>query len=341
MAKKNYTYKEILKSIEERKFAPVYLLMGEEAYYIDVLCEKLAGSILPEEERGFNQVIMYCTHDTSVKDIINNARRFPMMSEYQVVIVKEAQNLSRQLDELVSYVSKPMQSTVLVLCHKNGSVDKRRKLVGEVEKNGVVFESLKLKDGYLPSFIREYLASRGVKMDSSAMNVLAEHVGNDLCRLAGELDKLIITLQDGTDVITSELVEQVTGISKEYNMLELRSAIISKDVFRSNRIMEHFIASPKANPPQPVLALLFNFFANVMQLWYAPDKSEAGMMNHMDLSSQWQLRDLVAAMHNYPAMKVMQILGRIREADGQLKGIGKGSCSDGDILRELLFFILH
>ena len=340
MAKPNITHREIVDSIRKQEYAPVYLLMGEESYYIDRISEYIADNVLTKDEQDFNQHIIYCTRETNVGDIINSARRYPMMAKYQVIIVKEAQNLLK-LDELSVYAQKPLSSTILVICYKNGSVDKRKKIIAAIEKVGVVFESKKLKDGMLPQFIADYLRRKNVTIDTDACQVLAESVGSDLNRLAGELDKLVISLPQGETRINSDLVEKNIGISKEFNMWELRSAVVSKDILKANRILFHFEQNPKANPPQTTIAMLFNFFAQVMQAFYAPDRSEQGLMQHLELRQSWQLRDFNTAMRNFSALKTMQIIGKLRETDAKLKGIGKGNLTDADVMHELFYFILH
>lgn len=340
MAKANITHREIVEQIRRKEYAPVYLLMGEEAYYIDRISEYIADNVLTKDEQDFNQTIVYCTRETAVADVINCARRYPMMAKHQVVIVKEAQNLLK-IDELAVYAQNPLETTILVICYKNGSVDRRKKLVPTIEKVGVVFESKKLKDGMLPQFITEYLQRKQVSIDERACQILAESVGADLNRLAGELDKLVLALPAGQARVTPELVEKNVGISKEFNLWELRTAIANKDVAKANKIMYHMERNPKSNPPVMIVSTLFNFFAQIMQAFYSPDRSEQGLMAHLDLRQSWQLREYTTAMRHYNAMKTMQIIGKLRETDARLKGINRGNLSDEDIMHELLFYILH
>ena len=253
---------------------------------------------------------------------------------------KEAQNLLK-IDELAVYAQNPLETTILVICYKNGSVDRRKKLVPTIEKVGVVFESKKLKDGMLPQFITEYLQRKQVSIDERACQILAESVGADLNRLAGELDKLVLALPAGQARVTPELVEKNVGISKEFNLWELRTAVANKDVAKANTIMYHMERNPKSNPPVMIVSTLFNFFAQIMQAFYSPDRSEQGLMAHLDLRQSWQLREYTTAMRHYNAMKTMQIIGKLRETDARLKGINRGNLSDEDIMHELLFYILH
>ena len=340
MAKANITHREIVEQIRRQEYKPIYLLMGEEAYYIDRISEYIADNVLTKDEQDFNQTVIYCTRETAVADVINCARRYPMMAKHQVVIVKEAQNLLK-IDELAVYAQNPMETTILVICYKNGKVDGRKKLIPAVEKVGVVFESPKLKDGMLPQFIADYLRRKQVSIEERACLMMAESVGADLNRMAGELDKLVLALPTGQMRITSDLVEQHVGISKEFNLWELRAAVSNKDVAKVNKIIFYFDQNPKANSPVATVAMLFNFFAQLMLAYYSPDRTERGMMVQLDLRQNWQLREYTTAMRNYTALKTMRIIGKLREADARLKGINRGNLTDADIMHELFFYILH
>ena len=334
------SHRDIVEQVRKREFQPIYLLMGDESYYIDHISEYMADNILPEEERDFNQQIIYCTKETTVGDIVNAARRYPMMAEHQVVIVKEAQNLLK-LEDLSIYVQNPLKTTILVICYKNGSVDRRKKLVPAIEKVGVVYESKKLRDSDLPRFITDYLVRKKVTIDQQATMMMVEYIGADLNRMAGELDKLIISLPPGFNKINAALVEKNIGISKEFNNWELRTALVNKNVLKANQIINYFESNPKSNPLIVTISTLFNFFSGVMLAYYAPDKSPRGMMEQLDLKLDWQLREYTQAMRNYSAMKTMQIIGKLRETDAKLKGVRKGNLTDGDLMRELIYFILH
>lgn len=334
------SHRDIITAIRAQQYAPVYLLMGEESYYIDRISEYIADNILSEEEKGFNLMTIYCTRETNVADIINSAKRYPMMSKYQVLIVKEAQNLLK-IDDLQFYLEHPLQTTILVICYKNGSVDQRKKIVKMIDQVGVVYESKRLKEGMLPSFIDDYLRRKQKSIDDKAKMMLVESIGSDLSRMASELDKLCITLPSGQNQVTPELIEKNIGISKEFNPWEFRTAVIERNILKANQILDFFNQNPKENPPVMTVSLLFNFFAGVMQAFYAPVKTEQGLMQQLELKSTWQLRDYQTAMRNYSAMKTMLIIGKLRETDARLKGIGKGNATDADLMRELLFFILH
>ena len=336
---KETTYEEIARDLKNRIYKPVYYLMGEESYYIDRISEYIAQTVLNENEKEFNQTILYGA-DTDIATIINAAKRYPMMSKYQVVIVKEAQGV-KNIDELSYYLQKPLESTILVLCHKHGVLDRRKKLAAEIEKVGVLFESKKIKDAQLTGFITSYLKRKSIEIEPKASEMMAEFVGTDLSRMAGELEKLIITLPKGQKRITPEQIEQNIGISKDYNNYELRNALIIKDVFKANQIIKYFEENPKINPLQMTLSVLFNFFSNLMLAYYAPEKSEQGIAAQLGLKSPWQSKDYLAAMRKYSGVKVMQIIGEIRYCDAKSKGVGNSSLGDGELLRELVYKILH
>lgn len=336
---KETTYEEIARNLKNKIYSPVYFLMGEEDYYIDRISDYIMDTVLTETEKEFNLTLLYGS-DTDIVSIINAARRYPMMSKYQVFIVREAQNL-KNLDELIHYLQKPMSSTILVMCYKHGTLDRRKKITAELEKAGVLFESKKLKDTQLPGFISSYLKRKQVEIEPKASEMMAEFVGTDLNRMAGELEKLIITLPAGQKRITAEQIERNIGISKDYNNFELRNALIEKDVFKANQIVKYFEDNPKNNPLQVTLAVLFNFFSNLMLAYYAPDKSDQGIASQLGLRSPWQAKDYMAGMRKYTGVKVMQIIGAIRTCDAKSKGIDNPSTPDGELLRELVYFILH
>ncbi|RHI11710.1 DNA polymerase III subunit delta [Bacteroides sp. AM16-24] len=339
MAKQEITCDDILKELRAKQYRPVYYLMGEDPYYIDLIADYITDNILTETEKEFNLTVVYGA-DVDIATVINAAKRYPMMSEHQVVVVKEAQNI-RNMEELSYYLQKPLLSTILVICHKHGVLDRRKKLAAEIEKTGVLFESKKVKDAQLPAFITSYMKRKGIDVEPKATAMLADFVGADLSRLTGELEKLIITLPKGHTRVTPEQIEKNIGISKDYNNFELRSALVEKDVLKANKIIKYFEENPKTNPIQMTLSLLFGFFSNLMLAYYAPEKSEQGIANMLGLRTPWQAKDYLAAMRRYNGVKTMQIIGEIRYADAKSKGVGNPSLSDGDILRELVFKILH
>lgn len=339
MAKQELSCNDILKELKAKQYRPVYYLMGDEPYYIDLIADYITDNVLNETEKEFNLTVVYGA-DVDVATIINAAKRYPMMSEHQVVVVKEAQNV-RNMEELAYYLQKPLLSTILVICHKHGTLDRRKKLVAAVEKVGVLFESKKIKDTQLPGFIALYMKQRGVDMEAKAATMLADFVGSDLSRLTGELEKLIITLPAGQKRVTPEQIEKNIGISKDYNNFELRNALVEKDVLKANKIIKYFEENPKMNPLQMTLSLLFGFYSNLMLAYYAPDKSEHGIADMLGLRTSWQAREYMTAMQKYSGVKTMQIIGEIRYADAKSKGVQNCSMTSGDILRELVFKILH
>lgn len=339
MTKQEITCDDILRELRSKQYRPIYYLMGEEAYYIDLISDYIMDNVLTDTEKEFNLSVVYGA-DVDIATVINAAKRYPMMSEHQVVIVKEAQSI-RNIDELSYYLQKPLRSTILVMCHKHGVLDRRKKLAAEIEKVGILFESKKLKEAQLPAFITSYMKRKGVDLEPKATSMLADFVGTDLSRLTGELEKLIITLPKGQTRVTPEQIERNIGISKDYNNFELRSALVERNVLKANQIINYFEKNPKTNPLQMTLSLLFSFYSNLMLAYYAPEKSEQGIASFLGLKSPWQAREYQTAMKRYSGVKTMQIIGEIRYTDAKSKGIGNSSLTDSELLRELIFKILH
>jgi DNA polymerase-3 subunit delta len=336
---KDLGFEEIKGNIRTKKFAPVYLFQGEEGYFIDQLTQLLIENVLDDSERDFNQSVFYGL-DSDVGSIISACKRFPMMSERQLVVVKEAQGL-KNIDDLVHYVKQPLHSTVLVINVKHGKLDGRKKLSGEIAKAGLVFESKKLYENQIPSFITTYLRDRNVKIDLKAAQLLTDYLGNDLSKLTNELEKLIISLPDKNATITSLLIEKNIGISKDYNNFELQKAVASKDILKANRIAFYFEQNPKNNPLVMTLSLLFNFFSNLMICHYEKNKTEANLMTLLGFRFTLQITDYMQALRNYPPMKTLQIISLIREFDAKSKGVGNSSVPDGALLKELIYKITH
>ena len=328
-----------MSELKSGTYRPVYYLMGEEGYFTDCITDYIMENALTEVERDFNLTVYYGL-DSDIDTIVTAAKRFPMMAERQVIVVKEAQML-KNIDSLLFYLQAPQPTTVLVFAHKNGSLDKRKKVATELERCGVVLDSKKMRDDQLPAFINGYLKSKGLVADNKSVLMMRESVGADLARMTGEIDKLAIALPQGSVEITPELIEEHIGISKEYNNFELQNALVNKDVLKANRIIQYFARNPKKNPIQMTLALLFSFFSNVMMCYYAPDKSERGVAEFLGMKSTWGVGDYVKAMKNYRAMHVMEVLHLIRLADAQSKGAEGVQVPDGEIMRELMYKILH
>ena len=338
--KSSITFEDIMRRIEQRQYAPVYILMGDESYYIDQITDAIANSVLKPEEQDFNQTILFGA-DVTAAQVVDIAKGYPMMSSHRVVIVKEAQNV-KSLDALEKYLVNPMSTTILVWCHKNGLIDKRKKVVAKAESVGIVFESKKKRDYELNTFINKYLKAKNVQIDAKSSDMIVEHVGADLSRLVSELDKIILSLDDKNRIITPEMVEQKIGISKEFNTFELRSAIINKDVYKANLIINYFEKNPKSGSIYAFLPLLFSYFQNLMIAYYAPNRSnEADVARFLELKSSWAAKDYILGMRNYSGVKAMQIIEKIREVDAKSKGLDNPNTSADELMKELLFFILH
>jgi DNA polymerase III, delta subunit len=340
MAKKEHTFEGIIADIRARNFSPVYVLMGEEPYFIDKITDLLINTVLNETEKDFNQVILYGADSDGAK-IINAARRFPMMSEYQLVVVREAQVI-RDLDLLTNYVKNPLKSTILVINHKYKPLDRRKLLAATVEKTGVLFDSKKIPEYKMPAFISSLLKSKKIDVDPKASQMLSDFIGNDLSRLDKELDKLAIILAEkGLKCITPEIVEQNIGISKEYNNFELIKALVDKNTLKANRIIQYFERDPKNNPIQATLPILFNYFSNLLICYYSNDKSENGLMTALGLRNSFQVRDYMTGLRNYKPMKVFNLINTIRNTDAKSKGVDNVSATDSQLLKELIYQILH
>ena len=338
---KNVSFDSIMADLKARKFVPVYYLMGDEAYYIDKICDYIAEHALQSEERDFNQTIMFGS-DVTAAQVADTARRYPMMAERQVVIVKEAQNL-KQTDQLEKYFKKPSPQTVLVMCHKNGTIDgRKREYVKTIREAGILFESKKLRDRDLPPFIESYLKQREVSIDPKSTQLIADSIGADLSRLTSELDKVIISLPKEDRRVTPQVVEDQIGVSKDFNAFELRDAIVNRNIFKANQIIKYFDNNPKAGSLYSFLPMLFNYFQNLMIAFYAPKKqSREAVAEWLELRSPWAAKDYMTGMRNYSAMKVMQIISKIREIDAKSKGLDNPNTPPGELMKELIFYIFH
>ena len=338
--KQGPTFQSIIHDLKSRKFSPIYVLMGDESYYIDQISDYIATHVLSPEERDFNQTVCFGS-DVNAIQVTDMARRYPMMSEYQVIIVKEAQNI-RSLDALEKYLKNPVKSTILVWCHKNGKIDARKKVVGLAQTVGVVFESQKLRDYQLLEFIQNYLKQKKVSIDPKSCQMIADHIGADLNRLTSELDKVLISLPSDNLRVTPEIVEEQIGVSKDFNAFELRNAIVQRDVFKANQIIKYFDNNPKAGSLYSFLPLLFSYFQNLMIAYYAPQKNtEQGIATALDLRSSWGAKDFLIGLKNYSARKTMDIISKIRDTDAKSKGLDNPNTGVGDLMKELIFFILH
>lgn len=339
--KSSVTFETIMRDLKAKKYAPVYVLMGDESYYIDRITDYIADNVLDPDDRDFNQTVVFGA-DTTAAQVVDMAKGYPVMpAAHRVVIVKEAQGL-KSLDALERYFEKPLASTVLVIAYKNGTIDRRKKVVGKAEAVGVVFESKKKRDYELPAFIETYLKKNHVAIDTKSAAMIAEHIGADLSRLISELDKVMISLPDDDRRVTPDIVEREIGVSKEFNIFELKTAIIERNVFKANQIVKYFDKNPKAGSLFSCLPLLYTYFQNLMVAFYAPDKNnDNNLAAFLELKSVWGLKDYRVGMRNFSAMKTLQILAKIRETDAKSKGLDSLNTSTDDLMRELIFFILH
>jgi DNA polymerase-3 subunit delta len=328
---------KIVSDIQNGLVKPIYFLMGEEPYYIDKISEYIENNILTEEERGFNQMVLY-GRDVEIGDIIDNAKRFPMMAEKQVIVVKEAQDLSKTIENLAAYASNPQPSTVLVLCYKYKKIDKRKALYKAILKNGLVYESNKLYDNQVAEWIRRVLAGKKYEIDTKATLMLIEYLGTDLSKINNELEKLLVVLPAGTK-ITATHIEDNIGISKDYNNFELRKAVGARDVLKVNQIINYFAQNQKANPLIMTIALLNSFFTQLLIYHSLNDKSNASVSKALGIKPFF-IQDYTLAAKNYPMRKVSQVIALLRDADVKSKGVG-ANLPEGDILKELLFKIIH
>jgi DNA polymerase-3 subunit delta len=324
------------------KYAPVYFLQGEEPYFIDLVSNYIEEHALSPAEKGFNQVVVY-GKDAPMATILTHARRFPMMAERQVVIVKEAQDIPDLNKEtggklLLDYLKNPAPTTVLVFCHKHKSLDKRKELGKKIEQLTKALNSKKLYDNQLPDFVASYVRERKISMDDRAIAALCEFVGNDLHRLVNEVEKLTIAAQG--NAITAEHVMHGVGVSKEYNIFELQKAIVRKDTVMANRIVNYFEANTRKNPVIPVIAFLFSFFSKLLVASQSPDKSEKGLVSSLKINP-YAAKDYTTALRQFSTEKIIDVVSSLKEADLKLKGVNSGSETEGQILRELIYRIVY
>ena len=332
------TYEEIISDLKKRIFKPVYFLAGEEPYYIDLITEHIQEKVLAEDEKAFNQIILY-GEDTNIAAIIDTARRFPMMSSHQVLIIKEAQAL-KKLEELIIYLENPLLSTILVFSYKYKTIDKRTKLHKILESHGVYFESPRIRDYLIPAWIERYLMTKGIKADLSASAMLTEYLGIDLHKIVNELDKLIITLPPDKPLITTTLIEKNIGISKDYNNFELQKAIGEKNILKANMIVHYFADNPKDNPITLSIASLFGFFSKVLTFHYLTDKSKNNVASVLKINPFF-VKEYENSASKYNVAKTVQIISLLRTYDMKSKGYGDPGTEPGDLLKELVFRILH
>ncbi|WP_247236366.1 DNA polymerase III subunit delta [Telluribacter sp. SYSU D00476] len=332
----------ILKEIKNKQFRPVYFLYGDEPYYIEAIAEELEKRVVPEAEKGFNQFVLY-GKDTDLAGVLGYARRFPFMAERQLVLVKEAHKLGgieqkEQLSRLEDYALNPLTSTTLVFCYQ-ANADERKSFLKAIAGKGAVVQSKKMYDNKLPEWVASYCHAQGVKISPKAVQMLVDNIGNDLQRLVNEIQKVLVNLKIG-EGIDAELVEKYIGISKEYNVFEFQKALLQRDVIKANQIVAHFAANPKDNPLAPMLIILYGFFSKVLITHATNDRSEKGLGAVLGVNPYF-VKDYLLAARNYPFPKVAHIIHYLRTCDSQLKGVEGGTVSEGELLKELVFKIVH
>ena len=329
--------RNIVSEIKKGNIKPIYFLMGEEPYYIDKISDFIEENVLDEAEKGFNQQVMY-GRDASIEDIVSSAKRYPMMAERQVIIVKEAQDLSRNIEKLLSYAENPQPTTILVLNYKYKKLDKRKKLHKAIAKTGFIYESKKLYENQVSDWIRRVLSGKKYQIEPKASQMLVEFLGTDLSKISNELDKLMLILPKET-IIDDSHIEDNIGISKDFNNFELRKAVGEKNIVKANRIINYFAENPKNNPLVMTISLLNSFFTQLLLFHGLKDKSKNSVAKSIGVSPYF-VDEYFLAARNYPMRKVAQVIETLRDADLKSKGVG-ASQSQKDILKELLFRILH
>lgn len=336
-------YEQILSDLKKKIYRPVYLLMGDEPYYIDAVSNYIAENVLNESEKSFNQVVMY-GKDADARTIVFAAARPPMMSNYQVVIVREAQNI-KKLDDLEAYLKSPLATTILVIAYKGKSVDKRSKVYKEIVKCGEVLETVKLYENEIPAWVTNYLKTKGCTIEPAAATILADFIGNDLSRIANELDKLFTLLPVGSTKITAEHIEQNIGISKEYNTFELNKAIVKKDAYKAFRIIDYFSKNPGNNPLVVTISALFMQFSKILKLQMLKRKHNGRPVPTPEMSAigiePYFIKEYEDAALKYPAAKVVKVIELLREYDMRSKGWNNAGTPDSELLRELVFKIMN
>lgn len=329
--------RNIVADIKNGNIKPIYFLMGEEPYYIDKISDYIEAHVLADSEKGFNQQVMY-GRDVTIEDIVGAAKRYPMMAERQVLIIKEAQDLSRNIEKLLSYAENPQPTTVLVLNYKYKKLDKRKKLHKVIAKTGCIFESKKLYENQVSDWIRKVLSENNYKIEPKASLMLVEFLGTDLSKISNELAKLKLVLSEGT-IISDTHIEENIGISKDFNNFELRKAVGEKQIVKANRIIKYFGENPKNNPLIMTISLLNGYFTQLLLFHGLKDKSKSAVARNLGVNPYFVDEYFVAA-RNYPMRKVAQVIAFLRDADVKSKGVGANQTNE-DILKELLFKILH
>ena len=333
------SFEQIMADLKNKIYKPIYFLSGDEPYFIDLITKYINDNALSENEKAFNQTVIY-GKDTEISTVINSAKRYPMMANYQVVIVKEAQNI-KDIEDLIHYAANPLKSTILVINYKYKTLDKRKKLYKVISDHGILFESKKLYDNEIPQWINAYLKKKNISIEPSAGMLITEYLGNDLSKIANELDKLIITLPNGEFNITSSHIERNIGISKDYNNFELHKALTQKNVLKANRIVNYFTNNPKDNPLTLTLSMLYNFYSKVLIYHFLKDKNNRQVVAASLKINPYFIGDYEKAAKQYNPRKTVEIISYLREYDLRSKGYNNVNTSHGELLKELVYKILH
>lgn len=328
----------ILNNLKNKKYAPVYFLMGEEPYFIDVIADYIGQNVLSEDEKGFNQMVLY-GQDVNMSYILNSAKRYPMMASHQVIIIREAQALGNSIDELESYLNNPTASTILVFCYKYKTLDKRKSVYKKLSQNQVIFESKKLYDNQVADWIPTVATEMRLPIDSKATQMLVEFLGNDLGRIRKELDKLALIVPPNSE-ITPEVIEKNIGISKDFNNFELRKAIAIKDEYKATLICRYFANNPKDNPLVVTIGVLYNFFQQLLSYHGLHDHSDKNVASQLKISPIF-VKEYHQAARHYPMKRVSAIIASLRNIDMKSKGVGAVNLSQNDLLKEVLICVFR
>ncbi len=326
-------YASLKSAISQRNFSPIYFLMGYEPFFIDEISKLLIQTVLPEDQRDFNQTILY-GKDTSIEEIVSVCKRFPMMADYQLVVVREAHELNRTIEQLTAYAEQPQPTTILVLCYKNKKLDKRKKLSKAIQKNGTIVETKKLYDNKLHSWIEQRMRATNRTIDYKAAAVLAESVGADLGTLNNQLDKLCLIVNEG-DTISSDHIEQHVGISKDYNNFELRKALGTGNVAQAYKIVHYFGRHPKQHPLLGTINSLYAFYMQLLTYHGLPSKNPDTVAKALGIHPFF-VKEIEQAARRYPLKSIVPILGVIKKADLAAKGVDAVPISEGEALQQLL-----
>ncbi|RXF69793.1 DNA polymerase III subunit delta [Arcticibacter tournemirensis] len=341
------TVAALLNDLKARKFKPVYLFHGEEPFYIDLFSDYIEKNLLTDAEKGFNQTVLY-GRDTDIMTVLNSAKRFPMMSDYQLVLIKEAQDMKwgketddkKSGDPFLAYLEKPLASTILVFCYKHGKFDKRKKTYKAIEKNGVVFESAVIYENKVPAWVEDFVREKAYRINPRAAALIAEYLGNDLSKISNELEKLMLNIPKGNEISVDDVQNNI-GISKEYNVFELQDALAKRDILKANRIINYFGSNTKANPIQMVLGALNTWFTKILKYHYITDRSPQTLAKELGVNPYF-IKDYDLAAKSFNLSRTFEVISYLREYDLKTKGVdATGNTEDGDLLKELIFKILH